>query len=165
MRLKPVMLSLLISSLAVPAFAAVEVTFTDADKYADVKVGPGPVVKQRNMVLRELRTHLEKLGDKTLPARDTLRIEVLDINLAGRDQPWNPTNPDQRLMDEVNWPSIKLRYALERDGEVVSQAEELVSDKDYLNQSVMGGRSDSLRYEKKMLSEWFRDRFGPKAGD
>ena len=165
MRFKPVILSLLISSLAMPAYAAVEVTFTGADKYSDTKVGPGPVVKQRNMVLRELGAHLKKLGDKELAAGDTLKIEVLDINLAGRDQPWNPTNPDQRLMDEVNWPSIKLRYTLERDGQVVSQAEELVSDKDYLTQSVMGGTSDSLRYEKKMLSEWFRDRFGAKAGN
>jgi hypothetical protein len=165
MPLKTVILSLLMSALAMPALAAVEVTFTGAEKYSDTKVGPGPVVKQRNMVLRELGAHLKKLGDKELPAGDTLKIEVLDINLAGRDQPWNPSNPDQRLMDEVNWPSIKLRYVLERGGQVVSQAEELVSDKDYLNQSVMGGTSDSLRYEKKMLSNWFRDRFSQKAGD
>lgn len=165
MHVKPLILSLLISSLAMPAMAAVEVTFTGAEKYSDTKVGPGPVVKQRNMVLRELGAHLKKLGDKGLPAGDTLRIEVLDINLAGRDQPWNPGNPDQRLMDEVNWPSIKLRYVLVRGGQVVSQAEELVSDKDYLNQSVMGGSADSLRYEKRMLSNWFRDRFSQKASD
>lgn len=163
MRLKPVILSLALWSLALPAFAAVEVTYTNPEGFADVQVGAGPVRKQREMVLRELKTHLEKLGGKTLPPDDTLKIEVLDINLAGRDQPFNTTNPEQRLLDEVNWPSIRLRYVLERNGQVVSQAEEQVSDQDYLDQSALGGRSDPLRYEKKMLSEWFADRFGKTA--
>lgn len=165
MRLKSIILSLALSSLAMPAYAAVEVTYTNPEGYADVKVGAGPVKKQRDMVLRELKAHLEKLGGQTLPAGDTLKIEVLDINLAGRDQPFNTSNPDQRLLDEVNWPSIKLRYVLERNGQVVSQAEELVNDQDYLDQSSMSGRSDPLRYEKKMLSEWFRDRFGKTAAN
>ncbi|MGE0667261.1 MAG: DUF3016 domain-containing protein [Sphingomonadales bacterium] len=163
MRLKPVALSLMLTSLSLPAWAAVEVTYTNPEGYADVKVGAGPVRKQREMVLRELKKHLEKLGAESLPAGDTLKIEVLDINLAGRDQPFNTGNPDQRLLDEVNWPSIRLRYVLERGGQAVAQAEEQVSDKDYLDHSALGGRSDPLRYEKKMLSEWFRDRFGAAA--
>jgi hypothetical protein len=157
--LKPVILSIMLLPLALPAWAAVEVTYTNPESYADVKVGAGPVKKQREMVLREVKKHLEKLGD-ILPAGDTLKIEVLDINLAGRDQPFNTGNQDQRLLDEVNWPSMQLRYVLERNGQVVSQAEELVNDQDYLDHSALGGRSDPLRYEKKMLSDWFKLRFG-----
>jgi hypothetical protein len=164
MRLKPVVLSLVLSSLALPAWAAVEVTYTNPEGYADVKVGPGPVKKQREMVLRELKKHLEKLGE-ALPAGDTLKIEVLDINLAGRDQPFNTGNQDQRLLDEVNWPSVQVRYVLERNGQVVAQGDDLVSDQDYLDHSALGGRSDPLRYEKKMLSDWFRDRFGQTASN
>lgn len=160
MRLKTLLISsVLLSSVALPALAAVEVNFTEPEKFSDTRVGPGPAAKQRDMVLREVRKYLVKLGDSTLPAGDTLRIEVLDINLAGRDQPWNAAAPDQKLLDEVNWPSMKLRYALERGGQVVAQAEELVSDHDYLDHSSMVSRSDPLRYEKKMLSEWFKERF------
>ena len=36
MRLKPVILSLALSSLALPAFAAVEVTYTNPEGFADV---------------------------------------------------------------------------------------------------------------------------------
>ena len=156
-------LSLLLSILGLPAWAAVEVAYTNPEGYADMKVGAGPVKKQQEMVLRELRKHLEKLGDETLSPGDTLKVEVLDINLAGRDQPWNAGNADQRLLDAANWPSIRLRYVLERNGQPASQAEERVSDQDYLDHSALGGRSDPLRYEKKMLSEWFRDRFGKTA--
>ena len=165
MRLNPLMLSLMLSSLALPAWAAVDVTYTSPETYSDVKVGAGPVKAQREMVLRELKKHLEKLGGETLPPDAALRIEVLDINLAGRDQPFNTDATDQRLLDEVNWPSVKLRYTLERNGRMVSQAEEVVSDQDYLDHSALGGRSDPLRYEKRMLSTWFRERFGKTTSD
>ncbi len=162
MRLKPVILSLVLVPLSLPAWAAVEVSYTNPEAFADVKVGAGPIKKQREVVMRELTKHLAKLGE-TLPAGDALKVEVLDINLAGRDQPWNAENPDQRLLDAANWPSIKLRYTLERGGRIVSQAEEQVSDQDYLNHAALGGRSDPLRYEKRMLSAWFKDRFGAAA--
>ncbi len=163
MRAKPLMLALVLSSLALPAHAAVEVTFTNPEKYTDMKLGAGPAAKERETVMRELRAWLQKLGDKTLPQGDTLRIEVLDINLAGRDQPWNVHNPDMKLMDEVNWPSIKLRYALLRDGQTVAEAEEVVNDKDYLDRSRMASGSDRLYYEKRMLSDWFAARFGQQT--
>jgi hypothetical protein len=54
-----------------------------------------------------------------------------------------------------------VRYSLEENGAVLAGAEEWIADRMYLmGASVLGGFSDSLKYEKAMLNDWFRHRFG-----
>ena len=65
---------------------------------------------------------------------------------------------DARILRGVTWPRMKLRYALKENGRVVLSAEEAIADLNYLSSPTFYGPSDSLRYEKRMLDDWFRAR-------
>jgi Protein of unknown function (DUF3016) len=94
------------------------------------------------------------------PASDeSLRIEVLDIELAGWFNPFWPGSSYLRIVSEIYWPSIKLRYTLTRGDEVIASGEEQLVDKTYL-MTVTYSEEDRFRYEKPMLDDWFGRRFG-----
>jgi hypothetical protein len=65
---------------------------------------------------------------------------------------------DVRIMRAVTWPSIKLRYQLRQDGQVVASGVETVADMRYLDLPNSYPDGDPLRYEKRMLDEWFSPR-------
>lgn len=134
----------------------VVVSFPNSEQYTDIE----PQGWESRETLRQIERHLVRLGNRDLPPRQTLRVEVLDIDRAGSIE-WsqrrlNPT----RVLRGVTWPSIKLRYVLEEGGSVVADGEDTIADMNYL---VHGNRyfsGDPLRYEKQLLHDWFRDRFG-----
>src|SRR5262249_22461698 len=66
---------------AAPAFAAVDVSFRDPDRFTDIEAANNADPK---LALDELAKHLKRLGDRYLPADRMLSIEVLDVDLAGR---------------------------------------------------------------------------------
>ncbi|MDM0108942.1 DUF3016 domain-containing protein [Variovorax sp. J22R24] len=117
--------------------------------------------RQREPVLRGIERHLQQLADRGLPPGDSLRIEVLDIDLAGWFEPFRfRTYADNvRILREITWPRIKLRYTLTRGGEVTASAEEHVAALNYLMTVNPYSVSDRLRYEKAMLDDWFDRRF------
>lgn len=64
-------------------------------------------------------------------------------------------------MREVTWPRIKPRYALQSGARPPLSTEEEVSDQTYLlNAAVLGRSIQVMPYEKAMLENWFRARFG-----
>lgn len=146
------------SVLAAPA--DLTVTFLRPETYADAAYSRAYAgEKERAEVMRDIERHLHALAERSLPPDAALRIEVLDIDLAGGFEPWRgPGAADLRVLRGVTWPRIKLRYTLNRSGEVVSSAEELVSDMNYLLTANRYARSDRLRYEKSMLDDWFERR-------
>ncbi|MBS0322273.1 MAG: DUF3016 domain-containing protein [Proteobacteria bacterium] len=70
--------------LALPAWAEVSVTFVNPQQYADA---PAPRPRQPS-VMEVLKTHLQELGSRVLPANQYLRISIIDIDLAGRYEMW-----------------------------------------------------------------------------
>lgn len=112
--------------------------------------------QERAPVLRDIERHLRQLADRGLPPGDSLRIEVLDIDLAGWFEPFRyRAYPDIRILREVTWPRIQLRYTLMRGDQLLSSAEERVSDLNYLMTVNRYPVGDRLRYEKAMLDDWF----------
>jgi hypothetical protein len=81
----------------------------------------------------------------------------LDVDLAGRLEPWHLTPNDVRYMREITWPQMKLRYTLQSASETLLQGEEVLSDRSYL-QIPNTNYSEKLPYEKRMLGRWFRAR-------
>ena len=63
---------------------------------------------------------------------------------------------------------MKVRYALLENGAALASGEERITDLGYLMRINMATMpSDTLKYEKVMLSNWFRTRFakfGASAG-
>ncbi len=135
------------------ASAAATVTFVEPEHFADV---PFPQV-ERERVLTELRQHIEKLAAR-LPAGQNLTVEVLDLDMAGVLKP-SSHRPDLRVLTGgADWPQMHLRYRLEQDGKVIQSGDERLSDMNYLNHLNRYSNNTSLRYEKQMLDNWFRNK-------
>jgi hypothetical protein len=139
------------------ADAEVKVSFSQPERYTDASLHGG--VKARAATLNGLQKHLESLGTHYLSPEQVLTIEVSDIDLAGRYEPWRMNASDTRILREITWPRITLRYTLERNGVVLVRAKETIRDLNYLMRAGANRSSDPLRYEKAMLDEWFRVRF------
>jgi hypothetical protein len=132
--------------------AAVSVTFTKSDQYIDVPFSPS----DREDTLKTLRQHFEKLGAK-LPAGQDFKVEVLDVDLAGRVEPsrMSAANELRVLRGGADWPMIQLRYTVEADGKTIKQGEARLTDLNYLRHMNRYPSGEPLRYEKAMIDDWF----------
>lgn len=146
-----------IAFLTAPSDAAVTVAFIDPNYFTDAADSSGNAVRP----LLEIKRHLEGLGDRYLPPNDSLRIEVLNVDLAGRREirgsmPW-----DVRVVTgDADWPRIELRYTFESATGISKPVHETIVDMNY-QRRVFEHRyvSDPLQYEKRMLDNWFKVRF------
>jgi hypothetical protein len=161
MRLAPCLLlaGLVLAAHPIAARSEVVVTFTDPERFTDARLRGGYGAPALAPALDGIARHLAALGARDLPPNQTLTIEVRDIDLAGRFEPWRPLAYDVRYLREITWPRIKLRYVLQQDGNSLMSAEETIADQDYLRRPSGRFASDPLGYEKAMLDDWFRRRF------
>ncbi|MDZ4021178.1 DUF3016 domain-containing protein [Pseudomonas sichuanensis] len=142
--------------------AQVEVRFDHPENFRDASLDSQGYERGADpQVIKALTEHLRKLGQRYLQPGQQLVIDIRDIDLAGRYEPWHSQAYDVRFMREITWPSIDLSYTLSQPGQPARQAAEHLSDKMYLNRPGRQGSSDRLFAEKAMLSDWFRQRFAP----
>lgn len=144
------------------ALAEVTVTYVKPEQFSDVPYG----VREREQVMKELTAHFDHMG-KQLPAGQTLKVEVLDVDLAGWVYPrrWGPDDI-RVLRGGADWPHMHLRYTLEQDGKVLRSGDRELANMAYQQRMNRYPSDDALRYEKQMLDDWFTQEFGPakKAG-
>ena len=163
-RCQPILIGIL-STLALVTTsvgAAVTVRFVDPDSFTDI----GDFEQDPRDTLFEIDQYLKGLGNRYLSPQTTLRIDVLDISLAGRPCWPQRTNSIVRVMTgEADWPRIELRYTLESNGATSKPVDEKVVDTVYLRRLEWRYASVSLPYEKRMLDEWFRARFVEPSRD
>lgn len=144
------------------AMAEVEVHFVNPRGFTDAalyRLGP---VDQDAPALVGLQRIFERLGRRLPPGQD-LRVEILDVDLAGFFPPWLPATPPIRVMEPTTWPRIRLRYALVQDGRILASGEETVTDMTYQRRPAVTRSAAPLRFEEPMLADWFAERFGPAA--
>ena len=147
--------ALLLCTAALGARAAVTVTYGDPDRFTDAGDRNNDPVK----VAQELADRLRKLGDEIAPAAD-IRIEILDIDRAGRPRMNLPTE-ERVVTGKADPPCIDLRYQFAAPGMAEAVSRERVCDRDFLRRlEPRYNEHDPLVYEKRMLDEWFRARFG-----
>lgn len=135
---------------ALPAQATVTVSFVEPQRFSDVQ----DFERQTGRVTAEIARHLEQLGDRYLAPGDKLSIEVLDIDLAGAAA----FRRVRRMTGNADWPRLELRYTFE-SGAAVSRRQETIVDRNYLGRPEAKFSHDPLQYEKRMLEEWFSQRF------
>lgn len=143
-------LSLAALCLACTALSAVagkvEVSWVEPDRFADA----GRSVVDRERTMSALGDHLKRWA-RRLPGDQVLKIEVLDVNLAGEIEPFR--GRDLRVLrGSVDWPLIKLRYTLQAKGSTLKSGEAEVADRHYR----LGERVSELGFEKRMLDKWFK---------
>lgn len=145
---------------AAAANAGVVVSFTDADRFSDAR----PDGYDRSSALGGIERHLQDLGQHYLPPQQTLRIEVLDVDLAGQLEMTNRGYQVRVLRDSGDGPAIRLRYTLEEGGKVLDSREETLSDRAYVRlKRSINTDGAALYYEKRLLDEWFKSRFVQRA--
>lgn len=133
------------------ASAGVTVNYVESDKFSDLPFAQW----ERKEVLDDLAGFFAELG-KTLPAGQDLTVEVTDIDLAGREYPNTRSGRDLRILKGgADWPRMELRYTLSANGQVVKSGQEKLSDMNYMQRSSRLSDNDRLRYEKRMIEEWF----------
>jgi hypothetical protein len=153
--------AMIVAATAMPAAASVEVIYSHPEEYTDATAYDSRSSRAREPILADLSRHLTKLGARYLQPGQDLKIEVTDIDLAGRFEPWRFKAQDVRFLTDSTWPRIQLHYELRGPTGLIASAEDSISDPHYL----MGARlssSDRLYYEKAMLDSWFRDRFATR---
>lgn len=145
-----------LAALAAPAAMAgtAVVKFTNPDDYTDIPYS------ERQTILDQISAHFSKQV-KSLPAGVTLNVEVLDIDLAGEVRP-NFRNPNdiRVLKGRGDGPVMKVRYSLTENGKELLKGEETLTDVRYLQRSNRHYGDEELRYEKQMIDDWLRERFG-----
>jgi hypothetical protein len=145
-------------AVAGSASAAVTVTFSHPEKFSDLPFSP----IEREQVLKDLGEHFASLSKK-LPAGQDLKVEVLDVDLAGRIYP-NIRGRDLRIMrGGADWPHMRLRYTLEANGQVLRSGVDDLSDMAYQDRINRYSGGDPLRYEKQMIDDWFTEKILQQA--
>jgi hypothetical protein len=143
------------------AAGQVEVKFIEPAKFSDI--GWQSMDRERN--LQALEAHVKALA-QTLPEGQLLTLEFTDIDLAGEQTPlWQRWLWDTRVMSgRADWPQMSLRYTLSAaDGRVLETATERISDMAYMARSLpLRESGEALAYDKRLLSEWFTQRFGAR---
>ena len=138
------------------AKGAVEVSFIEPARYTDA--GRTPSDARSNEVT--LEQFIRNLGERYLADGQVLKIDVLDVDLAGTVRPARRSGLDIRIVrGSADMPHIRLRYALTEGGAVIKTAEETLTDLNYTRHTSDYSASDPLRHEKRMLADWFKANF------
>ena len=148
----------LLALAAGAASADVTVNYVQPERFSDLPF----TTWEREAVLKDLTGHFAKLGAQ-LPAGQDLRVEVLDVDLAGREYPGRGPR-DLRIIKSngVDWPRIDLRFAVEQNGQVLRSGEVKLRDMAFMNRISRPTDNDSLRYEKRMIDDWFYSAIVPR---
>lgn len=139
-------------ALARPAHAAgtADVRFVEPDRYRDA----GLLAADRERTLTALEAHLRQLAQR-LPEGQRLRVDVLDVDLAG-ERAIRPGTEVRVLRGGTDVPRLHLKWTLEQGGVAVKSGEERLRDLDYLGGSRLATTAaGELPYERRLLTRWF----------
>lgn len=139
------------------ASAEVVVNYVQSERFSDLPMDP----RERARVLNELTEHFSKLGAQ-LPPGQILRIDVDNIDLAGRTVPTNGTRERRTVGNAVDWPRINLEFELESKGQIVRSGKVELRDMAFMDRANRYYDGDALRFEKPMINEWFHTVVAPK---
>ena len=149
-------LALALLSAALPATAAgtVEVSWLQPERYSDA----GRTASERERTMSSLGAVFTQLA-RQLPDGQTLKLEVLDVDLAGEIEP-HPRQDMRIVRGGTDWPKITLRYALQAGGETLKAGEARLADMNYLFDTLPARLLDvEMAYEKRMIEQWFGQNF------
>lgn len=151
------LLAAALAAVSSPALAvgSAQVTYVQPENFTDA--GFGSVERERT--LQSLTEHFEALG-KRLPDGQTLRVEVLDVDLAG--EVWPRGGHEVRVLrGRADWPHMTLRYTVLDGTRTLKAGEARLADMSYLFTTLRSQQHGDLPYEKRMLDSWFKEEIAP----
>lgn len=135
------------------------VSFVHPEKFIDASDMAFGIPPSQRMLDR-LTQIFVTLGGKYLAKDQTLKIDVTDVDLAGRFENALQPGTQIRVLREQDWPRIDVHYTLEQNGVVKKQADARIADMNYLSQQRPAQNGQGLSYEQRMLDTWFARTFG-----
>ncbi len=170
-----VMKKLLISSILIAASSSfvahaesekpdrVNIEWEDPKSYTDVRPSNQSRKRFRESTFNRIEKHLEKLALK-LPDGQTLKMTVTDLDLAGHVWPGHIAGLDStsevRIIKRIDIPRVDFSYQLmDASGAVLKEGEEKLKDMNFQEHGTNRFSDDALRYEKNMLTDWFKNTF------
>jgi hypothetical protein len=147
---------------AVPGLAGtVNVSFIHPENFTDASLQGGYGTTAEQGTLDDIGRFFESLGPMYLKSGQVLKLDVLNVDLAGRIEWWRRNLYDARILRDVYPPRFTLNYRLVEARRVLVESQETVVGPNYLaNPGIYFSPNDPLRFEKAMLEDWFRRRFG-----
>ena len=136
--------------IATGASAAATVSFINPEKMTDVPHFSSDLESMETV----FREHLDELASR-LPAGQELKVEFVDIDLAGDVFPRVAIRDIRVMKGRADWPRMHLRYSIGQDGKVLRSGDGEIADPNYL----MGSstyNNELYGHEKKLLDDWFR---------
>jgi hypothetical protein len=150
--------ALVVMARSAHAAGRAEVQFVEPQKYADA--GMNGIERERTLAI--LAEHVQQLAQR-LPDGQLLRLQVLDVDLAGTLE-WKRAQEVRVVRGAVDAPRLKFRWTLAQGESALRNGEEDLTDLGYTFGRPLAQASDgSLPYEKRLLNDWFKARFGTMA--
>lgn len=146
---------------ALPASGPVSVAWTDPAKFSEITTSGNRNAAARGDWLNQLASYMRKRADKRLDSGNRLELTILDIQRAGRYEPWHGLSSQDIRVIRDNYPPrmvVKFRE-LDAGGQVIAEGERTITDPAFLLHVGTINDSDPLRYEKRMIDSWLRREF------
>ncbi|MFT5755701.1 MAG: hypothetical protein ACI9LM_000413 [Alteromonadaceae bacterium] len=137
--------------------ANAEVTWTNSDKYQDIRSGFDNRKRFKKRTFKSFEKHFSGLADQ-LPQGLLLKIDVIDVDLAG-DMGFH-SDRQVRVVKDIYFPRLKFSYELFNvDKSLVTSGDINLKDMSFMLSNNLRYRNKALGYEKRMLDNWFNDTF------
>lgn len=153
----------------------ISIEWVKPEKFRDVKHPSISRKRYRESVFAELETFFASLAT-ALPDGQTVNIKVTNLDLAGTVQTPSMAGltthsnnstfgmNDYRIIRDIDIPRMHLSYELLNEkGELIQQQDVKLKDMSFLMKSNSVRKNTPLRYEKEMISEWFKSEFLSQA--
>lgn len=139
---------------AQPEHPAVSVEYIHPEKFADVGNREVPSDSLRAAYLDELGKHLTRKATPLLTPGQRLDVQITEVDMAGRFEPWRSRLADVRIVRDVYPPRIDLNFKLAAaDGSIIREGKRQLRNPAFL-MGLQFYPDDPLRYEKKLLDDW-----------
>jgi hypothetical protein len=153
-------LTVAMTAVSAQAAGTVEVSFVKPEQFADVR---STYQRVDDGLLKALAAHFQAALVPHVPDGQTLRIDVLDVDLAGEIRPRFAASYDVRVVGMgADWPHLKFRYSMSSASGAAELAEVQLSDLAYNFRSVARYNDGPLHYERRMIDEWVGKTFAGK---
>lgn len=152
-------LSTLLITGAAHAAGTVQLSFVKPEGFADIV----DRTYSREQNLKALEQVITSVAKPYVADGQTLKIEVLDVDLAGEVRPGARAWDVRVLRGRTDWPRITLRWSLDGAATSPRSGEAVVQDMAYLQRIAPALADTSLVYERRMLDEWFKQQFAKAA--
>jgi hypothetical protein len=141
----------------------VDVVYVHPENFTDVKEAYVTTDRQRDEYLKELKENIQDEAHNYIPAGQHLVLNITDVDMAGEFEQWHgPRFDEVRIVRDIYPPRVNLEFKLtDATGKVIKQGERKITDIQFMDKPNTYFPDDPLRYEKKLLDDWFYDEFGP----